>query len=153
MLIRKSLADAIEFLKMRFENQDINTWHWGVLHKVKFNHPLGIVEELDKSFNIGPFDVGGDQTTPNNTEFQFNNVLENGSYNTIVGASMRMIVNMADVEHAYTVNSTGQSGQPVNDNYRDQSRMWLYGEYKTGTMNELEMIHKDYSLLILIPSN
>jgi penicillin amidase len=136
---------------MQFENKDINT-ALGVLHKIKFIHPLGSVEELDKSFNIGPFDIGGDQTTPNNTEFQFNNVLEEGNYSTLVGASMRIIINMADIEHSYTINSTGQSGQPVHPNYRDQSRKWLYGEYKANTMNRFEMISQNYSLLILFPS-
>jgi penicillin G amidase len=152
-IIRKSLTEAIEYLKTRFENQDINTWHWGVLHKIKFRHPLGMVEALDKAFNIGPFEIGGDQTTPNNTEYQFNDFLESGNFNTIVGPSMRFIINMADIEHSYTINTTGQSGQPIHTNYKDQSRMWLYGEYRTNSTNESEMLKKEYDLLILNPSN
>ena len=152
-IIRNSLSDAIEFLKTKFDNQDINTWHWGILHKVKFRHPLGMAEALDKAFNIGPFDIGGDQTTLNNTEYQFNNVIENSSFFTVVGASMRMIVKMHDPAHPYSINSTGQSGQPVHTNYRDQARMWQYGEYRKNTMNELEMLQKNYSLLMLLPSN
>jgi penicillin amidase len=152
-IIRASLQNAIEYLKTRFENQDINTWHWGVLHKVKFHHPFGYTEQTDKAFNIGPFMAGGDQTTVNNTEYQFNKVLENGDFETIVGATMRMIVNMSDPSHPHTINTTGQSGQPVHPNYRDQSRMWLYGEYRNNTMNEPEMLQKNYSLLMLQPAN
>lgn len=152
-IIRKSLNEAIEYLKSRFENQDINTWNWGALHSVKFRHPFGIIEAMDKAFNIGPFEIGGDQTTPFNTEYQFNDAIENGSFSTIVGPSMRYIVNMADVEHNYTINTTGQSGQPVHTNYKDQARMWLFGEYRLNTSIELEMLSKNYDLLTLSPAN
>lgn len=150
-IIRKSLEQAIDFLKTKFSNQDINTWSWGELHKLKIRHPLGMIEALDKTFNIGPYSVGGDQTSPNNTEYSFKEVIKEGNYNVVVGASMRMIVNMADVEHPYTINSTGQSGQPIHPNYKDQTRMWLFAEYKNNVTNELEMLDKQYKLLTLTP--
>jgi penicillin amidase len=152
-IIRQALEQAIEFLKTKFVNQDINTWHWGKLHKVKFIHPFGRVEVMDKTFNIGPFEIGGDQTTVNNSEYHFKDFFADGSFPNIVGPTMRMIVNLADIEHPLTVNSTGQSGQPLHDNYGDQSRMWLYGEYKENTMNEQEMVNRNYKLLTLIPRN
>ncbi len=152
-IIRKSLDNAISFLKTKFVNQDINTWSWGELHKVKFRHPLGMVEALDKTFNIGPYDIGGDQTTVNNTEYHFRDVLNDGTFSTVVGPSMRFIVNLADIEHTYSINSTGQSGQPVNEHYSDQSRMWLFGEYKTNVTTEFEMNYKNYKLLTLNPQN
>ncbi|MCI0450353.1 MAG: penicillin acylase family protein [Chlorobi bacterium] len=152
-IIRLSLQQAIEFLKTKFVNQDINKWNWGELHKVKFIHPFGRIEAMDKTFNIGPFDIGGDQTTVNNSEYHFDDVLKDGSFPNIVGPTMRMIVNLADIEHPLTMNSTGQSGQPLHENYSDQSRMWLYGEYKDNTMNEMEMLGRNYKLLTLIPKN
>ncbi len=150
-IVKESIAQAIEFLRQKFPNNDINTWHWGEIHTVKFFHPLGIVEALDNTFNIGPFECGGDQTTVNNTEYRFSDVIKEGKYRVVVGASMRMMINMADIEHPLTINSTGQSGQPVNDHYSDQARMWHFGEYKTNTMSEVEMIDKRYSLLNLLP--
>jgi penicillin amidase len=150
-VIRKSLMDALTFLRTKFSNPDINTWNWGDLHKVKFRHPLGIVPALDKTFNIGPFDIGGDQTTPNNSEYSFNDVMKTGEFNNILGPSMRLIVNMADPEHPLSVNTTGQSGQPLHPNYQDQARLWQFGEYKYNTMSEAEMISKSYKLLTLNP--
>lgn len=150
-IIRKSLEQSIEYLKTKFTNPDINTWHWGELHKLKITHPLGSVAALDKTFNIGPFNIGGDQTSPNNTEYHFKQVIAESNYNVVVGASMRMIVNTADIEHPFTVNSTGQSGQPINPNYKDQTRMWMFAEYKNCTMNELEMLDKKYKILTLTP--
>ncbi len=150
-IIRKSLDQAITYLKTQFSNQDINTWNWGSLHKIKFRHPLGMVAALDKTFNIGPFDVGGDQTTVNNSEYNFNEVIKDGKFSVVVGPSMRMMINMADVEHPETINSTGQSGQPINRHYGDQSRMWVFGECKVNTSSEMEMLYKKYELLTLIP--
>jgi penicillin amidase len=152
-IIRKSLFDALNFLKMKFNNNDISSWRWGALHKVTFKHPLGIVPQLAKSFNIGPFEVGGDQTTVNNAEFSFNDAIKSGNYDNILGASMRMIVDLSDISHSLSVSTTGESGQPLHPNYSDQTRLWLNNDYKTETMNESEMIKNEYILLTLIPRN
>jgi penicillin amidase len=152
-IIRKSLYDALVFLRTKFSNPDINTWNWGDIHKVKFLHPLGTVAALDKTFNIGPFDVGGDQTTVNNSEYNFNDVMKTGEFNNVLGPSMRLITNMADPEHSLSVNTTGQSGQPLHPNYQDQARLWQFGEYKFNTMSEPEMISKSYKLLTLEPAH
>ncbi|HMQ80007.1 MAG TPA: penicillin acylase family protein [Ignavibacteria bacterium] len=150
-IVRKSISQTVEFLKNRFPGRDKNTWQWGSVHTIKFRHPLGFVEALDKTFNIGPFDVGGDQTSINNTEYRFSDVIEKGSFDVVVGASMRMLINMADTDHPLTINSTGQSGQPVSTHYSDQSRMWSYGDYKKNVSGEPEMIDKKFDLLILNP--
>ncbi len=150
-IVRKSITQAIEFLKAKFPGKDKNTWQWGSVHSIKFRHPLGFVEALDKTFNIGPFDVGGDQTSVNNTEYRFSDVIEKGNFDVVVGASMRMLVNMSDIEHPLTINSTGQSGQPVSSHYSDQARMWSYGDYRKNVTSEPEMIDKKFDLLILNP--
>ncbi|MCC6866574.1 MAG: penicillin acylase family protein [Ignavibacteria bacterium] len=150
-IVKKSIEQASEFLKIKFNNNDPNSWLWGIVHNVKFYHPMGNIGSLDKTFNIGPFETGGDQTSVNNTEYRFSDVILKGEFNTVVGASMRMIVNLADIEHPLTINSTGQSGQPVDKHYNDQSRMWSYGDYRKNFMNEFEMLDRNYSLLILNP--
>lgn len=151
-IIRKSLFNAIELFNEKIQPGANGSKNWGDIHTVKFRHPLGTVEALDKSFNIGPYSVGGDQTTLNNSVYSFNNALENGDFTNILGSSMRMIVDLGDVKHSLTVNTTGQNGQPLHKNYKDQTRLWLNGEYITGTTDELEMIEKKYKLLILNPA-
>ena len=66
---------------------------------------------------------------------------------------MRIIVNLSDMNNTYTVNSTGQNGQPLHPNYSDQTRLWRFGDMKTTVMNETGMLDKSYNLLILIPEN
>ena len=152
-IIRKSLFDALDFLKRKFGSNDVNSWHWGELHKVTFKHPLGIVPQLANSFNIGPFEVGGDQTTVNNSEYSFTDAVKNGTFENSLGPSMRIIVDLADMSHSYTVNTTGESGQPLHPDYADQTRLWLYNDYKLIITNELEMLDNGYNLLMLKPEN
>ncbi|RPI13240.1 MAG: penicillin acylase family protein [Ignavibacteriae bacterium] len=150
-IIRKSFNEAIDYLRKRFNTDDIGAWRWGELHTIKFNHILGSVAALDKTFNIGTFETGGDQTTVNCSEYNFYDAYKNGKFDIKLGPSMRIITDMADVSHSLSVNTTGQSGQPLHDNYSDQSRMWLYGEYKKMVMDEIEMVNKRYKLLTLVP--
>lgn len=150
-VIRKSFEESLQFLQDRFNDADPEAWHWGNLHKVKFRHPFGFVPALDKSFNIGEYEVGGDQTTINNSEFNFYRAINEGNFDDILGPSMRMLVDMSDVSHSLTVNSTGQSGQPLHPNYSDQTRLWLFGDYKHTTTNEREFIDYSYDLYNLQP--
>jgi penicillin amidase len=150
-ILRKSFNEALNYLKQRFKSDDVNTWRWGELHKLKFMHILGTAAALDPTFNIGPYEIGGDQTTINNSEYNLNKAYKDGKFDDILGPSMRMITDMADVKHSLSVNSTGQSGQPIHPNYQDQTRMWIYGEYKRMVMDEFEMINKRYRLVTLTP--
>lgn len=150
-IIRLSFQQAIELLKNIFGNEDIYSWNWGQLHQIKFKHPLGSVELLDKSFNIGPFEIGGDQTSVNNTSFSFNSFYHNKKFDVKIGASMRFIADMSDIEHPRTVITTGQNGQPLHSNYKDQTRLWLYGGYKIISLDEENMIIEKYKLLELHP--
>lgn len=150
-IIRKSFIEALDYLKNRFNTDDVNLWRWGELHKLKFMHLLGSASALDPTFNIGPYEIGGDQTTINNSEYNFNDAYKNGKFDDILGPSMRMITDMSDIRHSLSVNSTGQSGQPIHPNYQDQTRMWIYGEYKRMVMDEFEMINKRFHLVTLMP--
>jgi penicillin amidase len=153
VVIRQSLIEALETLNTRYKNTSLDEWRWGDLHKVKFIHPMGMVSALDKTFNIGPYEVGGDQTTVNNSTYSFVDAYRNDNYDDILGPSIRMITDLADMNHTYSINSTGQSGQPLHPNYEDQSRLWLFGDYKIEVMNESEMKNDKYKLLQLIPQN
>jgi penicillin amidase len=150
-LIKKGFRGAVSFLISHFGTNDVSAWKWGELHQLRFMHPMGKAAALDKTFNIGPYQVGGDHTTVNNSGFSLVNALKHGTFETDIGPSMRMITDMADVQHSLSINSTGQSGQPTHPNYSDQSRLWFYGEYKEGAMDEFEMLGRGYKLLVLNP--
>ncbi|CAN5458167.1 penicillin acylase family protein [soil metagenome] len=129
-ILRTSFVNAINALKKKFSTDDFSRWEWGNLHSVLMKHPLGSVQALSSVLNIGPFDIGGSGTTVNCSEYSFYDALTKGEYSCYLGPSMRMIVDLADMKNYFTIIPTGQSGQPLHNNYRDQVRMWLNGDYK-----------------------
>lgn len=149
-IIRKSFADAIESLSGRY-GQDHNNWLWGEHHKILMMHPLGVVPALSSILNIGPYDIGGSGTTVSMAEYSFGKALQDGRFEAFLGPSMRMVIDMSAPRVMYTINSTGQSGQPIHPNFRDQARLWLNGEYKTINTDAGKLAAEKLNVLTLEP--
>jgi penicillin amidase len=154
-IIRKSLADALSDLEEKF-GKDLTEWQWGRLHKVTFKHAFsGNFSLLDKFINIGPYEIGGDGTTINNTEYPFAKSIEEFSmfrhdeFDNVLGPSMRFIYDFAVPDEFYLILTTGQSGNVMSDNYRDQSPLWLTGNYIKIKTDEAS-IRKNKNLLKII---
>ena len=134
-IIRKSLSDALTYLEENF-GKDLTNWQWGNMHKVTFKHAFsGNFSLLDKYINIGPYELGGDGTTMFNTEYPFAESIEEFSmfrhneFDNVLGPSMRFIFDFANPDEFYLILTTGQSGNVMSDNYRDQTPLWLNGKY------------------------
>ncbi|MFQ5791947.1 MAG: penicillin acylase family protein, partial [Acidobacteriota bacterium] len=52
-IFRRALSDAVALLKDR-QGEDPESWDWGTLHGVFFQHPVGHNHPLDWLFNRGP---------------------------------------------------------------------------------------------------
>ena len=141
-ILRTSFVNAINALKKKFSTDDFSKWEWSNLHTVYLKHPLGSVQALSSVLNVGPFDIGGSGTTVNCAEYSFYDAITKGEYNCYLGSSMRMIVDLSDMNNYFTVIPAGQSGQPLHPNYRDQTRLWLNGDYKV-ISTDLEALKKD----------
>jgi penicillin G amidase len=150
-ILRKSFRDAIDNLKDRFHTSDYNNWIWGEVHKVTIKHPLGIVQALGPLLNIGPYEIGGSGTTIANAEYNLYYALTKNNFDVILGASMRFIADMSDTKSYYSVLPTGESGQPQNENYKDQTRLWINGEYKKVITDISELKKENVKILVLIP--
>lgn len=142
-IIRQSLKDAVNFLSERL-GKEPGGWTWGKLHSVTFKHPIGEQWPFNYLFNVGPYLLGGNTTTVNNTEYHYSDP----QFKIVIGASMRRIIDMADIAHPLTILTLGQSGQPYNKYYYDQAEMWVNGKYKSVSMNMNE-IEKSSKVLIL----
>ena len=154
-ILRKSLSDALNYLEENFGN-DLTNWQWGRMHKVTFKHSFsGNFSLLDKYINIGPFEVGGDGTTINNTEYPFAKSIEEISmfkhdeFDNVLGPSMRYVYDFANPDEFYLILTTGQSGNLMSDNYKDQSQSWLKGKYMKIRTDE-ESIRKNKNLMKII---
>ncbi len=97
-------------------------WRWGDLHTVTFhNQTLGqsgvpLVEAL---FNRGPYPASGSTSLVNATNWSAQAPFEVTSL-----PSMRMIVDMADLDASLALHTTGQSGHAFHRHYDDMVRGW-----------------------------
>lgn len=153
-IIRKSLADALTFLEENL-GKDLTNWQWGRLHTVTFKHAFsGNFSLLDKYINIGPYEIGGDGTTINNTEYPFSESIDkypmfsHNEFENILGPSMRYIYDFAKPDQYYLILTTGQSGNVMSDNYHDQTPYWLQGKYMLIKTDE-SSIRKNKNLLLI----
>jgi penicillin amidase len=144
-ILRRSLAEGLKMLRDTL-GAEMKTWRWGELHTVTFRHPFGSRKPLGSVFNIGPFPLSGGGTTVDKTEYKFT-----APFSVSVGASMRQVVDLADPEHGSIVITSGQSGQPLNAHYDDQTPLWLNGGYIDMSLNWDELFRLSPSHLTLIP--
>lgn len=143
-IIRESLAKTILELEEKFGNDFLN-WQWGEIHKVKFHHLFsGQSKILDNFINVGPYPIGGDQTTLLNTSFKYYEPFEN-----YLGPSMRQIVDLSKIDSSLIIITSGQSEHIGHKNYKDQALMWLNGEYIEFVTDPQKF--RNYKLLKLIP--
>ncbi len=123
-LLRHALARAVRQIRSEY-GDNARRWDWGRAHQVRYVHPLGGARILRTFFNRGPFPVGGDMTTPNQTGYA--PVLPPGLVH--VAAAYRQVYDVGEWERAQTVTQTGQSGHAMSDQYDDQMAMWREGVY------------------------
>ena len=122
-----------------------DTWRWGTLHQIEPQHPvLGdaswVVRRLVNadSRGVGGGSVSLDATTwrPVTDDEQVS--MQDGStrtvstqdhYTVVTAPTMRMVVDLADLDSSTWVNLTGTSGHPVSSHYDDQLDAWVDGKY------------------------
>jgi len=120
-LLVKSLRDADRELTKYF-SRDISKWKWGKVHTYTFKHALGNVAPFKWLWNIGPFAFPGDISTVRPGFFRD---ISEKPYKVTEGASMRHVIDFADLPNAEYVISTGQSERWLSPHYDDQTRMWM----------------------------
>ena len=144
-ILRKSVYDAVAELQLRLGGK-VKEWQWGRLHTITFDHVFGQNSLLKSFFSVGPYEVGGGHSTVNVGQFFFNS-----SYESTVGASMRQIFNLADINDTRVVMPPGQSGHVFSPHYKDQTMLWLNGVYRTRPMDQSVIQATCSHILILKP--
>ncbi len=124
-IFRKALGRALDSLHARFNTWEIARWQYGAMHPVTFPHLFTSNEKLRPIVDVGPFELGGSNTTLNNAEWDMNK-----PFAARTGPSMRQIVDFADTSaFLRSVITTGASGQPLNQFYKNQSVLWMSNGY------------------------
>ena len=106
--------------------KDPARWQWGRLHRLTLEHPvLGgqtVPAPVRALANRGPYDLGGGSATVDATGWTASQ-----GYEVDRVPSMRMVVDLGDLDRSRWVNLTGASGHPGDAHYTDQTQAWARG--------------------------
>jgi penicillin G amidase len=127
---------------------DYKAWKWGSLHTATFvSNPLGLsgIGVVESLVNAGPVAIGGGPEIVNAVSYEPEDF---GATNI---PSMRMIVDFAEFEHSEWITTTGNSGHPSSQHYRD-----MIEPYRTG--QNIPMLWQRSTItvtdtLVLVPAN
>jgi penicillin amidase len=102
-------------------------WRWGLLHVAAPQHPVlggdGVPSLVSGQFNPDPVAVGGASSVVDATAWD----ASSGSYTVSAAPSMRMVVDLGDLDGSTWVNLTGTSGHIWSPHYDDQLATWASG--------------------------
>lgn len=126
MLLR-AFAATIETMEQEYGKDPASWPQWGDLHSATFrNATLGDsgIAPVENLFNRGPFPVGGGESLVNATSWTASESFEVDEL-----PSMRMIVDLSDLNGSASVNTTGQSGHAASPHYDDMIELWRTNQY------------------------
>jgi penicillin amidase len=124
-LFERAMIDARWELTAKL-GKDIDTWSWGRLHRLFLkNQTLGTEGPgfLQYMLNRGPWKLSGGEAAVNATGWN-----AAGGYGVVWVPSMRMVVNLDDLDKSKWINLTGASGHAYSAHYVDQTGKWVKGE-------------------------
>ncbi|MEH2044305.1 MAG: penicillin acylase family protein [Nostoc sp.] len=125
-ILQQSLTEAVDELEL-IQSKDPNNWNWGKLHTITFrNATLGKsgVAPIEALFNRGAFATSGNGETVN-----ANRWIANKSFEVTDIASLRMIVDLGNLDNSVAIHTPGQSGHAFHNHYNDMVEPWRKIEY------------------------
>ncbi|MGW2070926.1 penicillin acylase family protein [Streptomyces sp. NPDC001953] len=147
-LFKRALTDARWELTAKL-GKDIDTWSWGRLHRLFLkNQTLGTSGPgvLQYMLNRGPWKLDGGEATVNASGWN-----AAGGYSVVWVPSMRMVVNLADLDKSKWINLTGASGHAYSAHYTDQTDKWAQGELLSWSFSKTAVDKSTTDALVLEP--
>jgi penicillin amidase len=147
-ILLKSYEQGIAELE-ELLGSDPALWNWGEMHAATFRNGtlgesgVGLIESL---FNRGPHPVGGGDSIVNATGWSVKDGFE-----TDWLPSMRMIVDLGNLNNSVTVHTTGQSGHAYHPHYDDMIPMWVNIQYYPMLWDQQTLIQSSAGNLVLQP--
>ncbi|WP_370618002.1 penicillin acylase family protein [Mumia sp. Pv 4-285] len=123
-ILRTAMRDARDDMTSR-QSLDPTRWTWGRLHTLTLeNATLGTsgVGPVEGLFNRGPYELGGGSGIVDATAWDAAK-----GYEVTAVPSMRMVVDLDDLDRSRWINLTGVSGHAYHRNYVDQTELWAEG--------------------------
>nr|NLD40933.1 penicillin acylase family protein [Actinomycetales bacterium] len=131
-VLLQSLTDARAHLT-RVLGKNPSTWRWGDLHQTELFHPILTPSAAPAPIawltNPAPFGTDGGIATVNANSWSVSpGEDERLDFTSSTGPSMRMVVDLSDLDASTWVVTTGTSGHPTSRHYTDQLTAWRDGE-------------------------
>ncbi len=104
-------------------SRDTDGWAWGRIHRVTLKNQtlgtsgIGVVERL---FNRGDYPAPGGPAVVNALAFDTTD-----GYAVTEGPTMRMLVDLSNLDNSRWINQSGNSGHAYHPNYDDQLPLWM----------------------------
>ena len=117
-VVRAAFKDGIKWLKKTL-GKDPEKWHWGELHDLDLKHALG---SKATAFNLERWKSPGASATVWKSHYDMGD--EEHPFRYKYGPVLRMVIDLADIQHAWWVIDTGSSGWPKSPHYDDQFEIW-----------------------------
>jgi penicillin amidase len=125
-ILRMALVNAR--LKLTEDlGKDPADWEWGKLHQLTLRHQVlggdDIPGPVRMLFNRGPVELPGGSAIVNANGWDASE-----GFDVSWAPSMRMVVDLSDLDASRWVNQTGNSGHTWSDHYDDQNDAWAKNE-------------------------
>lgn len=150
-ILSRSLVTARQRLTVDL-GKDAEGWEWGRLHQAAPGHPLGgdaLPSLLRRLVNPDPMPVGGGSSIVDATSWD----AATGSFEVTAGPSMRMVVDLGDLDASTWVTLTGTSGHPASVHYTDQFEAWARGDTFPWPFSRAAVAEASGRELVLSPSD
>ena len=147
-VFRQAFAAAVDELQER-QGKDPAGWRWCDLHTVTFrNASFGEsgIAPIEAIFNRGPYPCAGGEGIVNATGWDATE-----GYQVDWIPSMRMIVDLSDLDNSLMMHSTGQSGHAYHPHYIDMADPWRNIEYHPMLWDRAQVEGAQKAHLTLLP--
>ena len=147
-ILQQSFTKAVDELE-RIQSKDTKNWNWGKLHTVTFkNATLGKsgVVPIEALFNRGAFATAGNGETVNANRWRANE-----SFEVTDIPSLRMIVDLGNLENSVAIHTPGQSGHAFHTHYNDMVDPWRKLEYHPMLWSQKNVTTNTAGTLKLVP--
>jgi penicillin amidase len=147
-ILSRALADA--YREVAIDQGDRpDDWRWGRMHLLWLeDESLGQsgIAPIEALFNRGPYPTAGGAQVVNAT-----NWIASDGYEVTASPSMRMIVDLSDLDSSRWIQTTGNSGHPFHRNYTDQVQPWLEGRMLDWRWSREAVEADATATLVLVP--
>jgi penicillin amidase len=120
-----AFKETLSLLEQYTGKKDPESWAWGKIHNIQFDHVLGKSPLFRPFVNYGPFPFEGDGET--NNRARFNEVTP--PFVTDLASAPRIIVKFEPKPKAYMMLITGENEYFMSKHRTDMTDAWLRKEY------------------------